>query len=395
MPWSESWGIEVHSQRLFMQGLERVGNPERRSDDQIPAKVPRRRRFGKEYKQLMKFVRRTHMYTGLILLPWVLLFGASGVLFNHPTWLSDTDIVYRESGTELRQIAGFEASDPLALAGDVVERLNEGSAQDQFELEQNGVARLGGRLYFSTKSEGGQHVVRFNMSEGTAWIESRPYSESATVERPAFSGSVIEADFVPWDDLENGAQALLARAGIEPSEELKRQSRSAPQLLFQVRDQDDRLWNTVVNLQTGAVDGRLAASASPMGLRSTITRLHKLHVYPDGKGARWLWAIAGDATGLMMVFWGLSGAIMWWQIKPTRLVGIAGLSIAAVVAFIVTTGTLNELSFGPPRNGEKTKPTRQQEEQKEAPASMNLTLRGKPLDLPLPVVPEGMLERLK
>lgn len=135
-----------------------------------PAKNRKRRRFaGKHYSRFMKLVRRTHMYTGLILLPWVLLFGASGVLFNHPTWLS-----------------------------------------------------------------------------------------------------------------------------------------------------------------------------------SAITHLHQLHHYPDNLGARWLWMLAADATGLMLVFWGISGVIMWWQIKPTRLVGVSGLIIAAVIAFLVISGTLTELGFGPP-----------------------------------------------
>ena len=32
----------------------------------------------------MKVVRRAHMYLGLLVFPWILLFGISGVLFNHP-----------------------------------------------------------------------------------------------------------------------------------------------------------------------------------------------------------------------------------------------------------------------------------------------------------------------
>ena len=60
-----------------------------------------------------------------------------------------------------------------------------------------------------------------------------------------------------------------------------------------------------------------------------------------------------------MVLWGITGVLMWWQIKPTRLVGVAGISIAAVVAFLVTVGgTLEELEFSPPRSrgGRPTSP---------------------------------------
>ena len=45
------------------------------------AEPPRPRR---RYGAVMKFVRRLHMYLGLLVFPWVLLFGASGALFNHP-----------------------------------------------------------------------------------------------------------------------------------------------------------------------------------------------------------------------------------------------------------------------------------------------------------------------
>jgi hypothetical protein len=33
-----------------------------------------------------------------------------------------------------------------------------------------------------------------------------------------------------------------------------------------------------------------------------------------------------------MVFWGLSGLVMWWQIKATRRAGAAVLVLSAVVA---------------------------------------------------------------
>ena len=34
-------------------------------------------------------VRRIHMYAGLIMIPYLLLFGISGLIFNHPTLLSN------------------------------------------------------------------------------------------------------------------------------------------------------------------------------------------------------------------------------------------------------------------------------------------------------------------
>jgi hypothetical protein len=36
-------------------------------------------------------VRRLHLYLGLFLLSWVVMFGASSLLLNHTTWLQDAD----------------------------------------------------------------------------------------------------------------------------------------------------------------------------------------------------------------------------------------------------------------------------------------------------------------
>lgn len=172
------------------------------------------------------------------------------------------------------------------------------------------------------------------------------------MERPAFAGSTVDVKIPKLDGAERKIRKLLEQANINPSEEVKLRSRPSPQLLFQVRGRDGRLWNATCNLLNGRLDGRATETGSGLDLRSAITRLHQLHHYPDNLGARWLWTLAADATGLMLVFWGVSGVIMWWQIKPTRLVGVSGLSIAAVIAFLVISGTLTELGFGPPRSSQ-------------------------------------------
>src|SRR5262245_17420681 len=40
-------------------------------------------------KRIMHVVRRTHLYFGLFLLPWAVLYGATGFLFNHPSAFAD------------------------------------------------------------------------------------------------------------------------------------------------------------------------------------------------------------------------------------------------------------------------------------------------------------------
>ncbi|MCA9059577.1 MAG: hypothetical protein KDA85_13815 [Planctomycetaceae bacterium] len=47
-----------------------------------------RRKAGSVSRIALMLLRRTHLYAGLFLCPWVLLYGATAFLFNHPTWFS-------------------------------------------------------------------------------------------------------------------------------------------------------------------------------------------------------------------------------------------------------------------------------------------------------------------
>src|SRR5262245_55532758 len=40
-------------------------------------------------RRAMPAVRRLHLYLGLSLLPWAVLYGVTGFLFNHPTAFAD------------------------------------------------------------------------------------------------------------------------------------------------------------------------------------------------------------------------------------------------------------------------------------------------------------------
>jgi hypothetical protein len=81
---------------------------------------------------------------------------------------------------------------------------------------------------------------------------------------------------------------------------------------------------------TGAVTSKLK-SIEPKPLptwRRFLTRMHTTHGYPLDHNARWVWAIVVDVMSGVLVFWGISGLVMWWQIKRTRPWG----SVALVVS---------------------------------------------------------------
>ena len=70
-----------------MSALVPLDAPAHPPEDVAPSPTRARRRpRGRWLAKLMKLVRRVHMYTGLLMFPWVLLFGLSGMLFNHPNF---------------------------------------------------------------------------------------------------------------------------------------------------------------------------------------------------------------------------------------------------------------------------------------------------------------------
>jgi hypothetical protein len=56
-------------------------------------------------------------------------------------------------------------------------------------------------------------------------------------------------------------------------------------------------------------------------------------------------AIIVDATGALMIFWGLSGIIMWYQIKPLRNNGMLTMILGILLAGILGYGMFNLIYY--------------------------------------------------
>ena len=86
-----------------------------------------------------------------------------------------------------------------------------------------------------------------------------------------------------------------------------------------------------VELSRGAVTISPKTEAEPPGWRRLLLRMHTAHTYPADDPVRWAWAVLVDITAVAMVMFGLSGLLMWWQMKNLRRKGAfwAGLGIAA------------------------------------------------------------------
>jgi len=296
----------------------------------------------------MKVVRRIHLYTGLILLPWVVFFGFSGVLFNHSEWFSPVEKVSKISAREVGRIHPFELPDPDAIADEVISSLNQGKTGSTFERISRSDATLDGALVYQAPTKEGNAQVKISLNHGSAEVVFNPGTPKLTP--PPFQGKKIAVPSFAADFVSPLADAVLEKSELNPTGTLVLSERGGPEVRFQIHSSGDgKTWNAVYNLVSGTINARDIEETPVVDANAILGRLHKAHHYPDRMGARWLWSLFGDATGFTMVFWGLSGVIMWWQMKPTRALGVMGLSVAAVLSLVIFSGTFADLTFGPPQ----------------------------------------------
>lgn len=315
--------------------------------DRLAKSAPRRPPAGR----LLMFVRRTHLYLGLLLVPWVLLFGVSGFLFNHTstTFGGATRELAQFSSADVRRLTQFEPLDSDKLAADVVRQINQ-NAKDgpgKYTLV-DASAHLTANAGFSGRTTNGNINVSLNLADGAASLSALANTPPKQT-KPTFADQQVQLAGLDFAALGEKAGVLAKEAGLVVDGAMTPRARGGPELRFVLQDEQGRRWNTTCDLAQGRLSGRAADDDSGLNFYSAVTRLHKTHHYPDRVGGRWFWVLVADVTALTLVFWGVSGLIMWWQLKPTRVIGVLGLSFAAVIALIIFSGALDDMTFGATR----------------------------------------------
>src|SRR5882672_5792986 len=111
----------------------------------------------------MRIMRRTHLYAGLFLAPWVAMYGFSGLIFNHGNWFApgggDKPIEWTVDVTALPPWP-----EPDALARKVVAALNAagknkaGAVEYQLSASAEGAPKLQGDVSLEGQDEAGGSV---------------------------------------------------------------------------------------------------------------------------------------------------------------------------------------------------------------------------------------------
>jgi hypothetical protein len=282
----------------------------------------------------MPWIRRMHLYSGLFMFPWVMLYGSTALLFNHPGAFPDraqrTLTRADFAGTALETVA-----DPAADAKQVVAALNARFAPaaamgDSFLLVQPEQACYTRDIVVArARGTGQEHSVLFDLPSGTATISTM---EQDNAQRPPFAVRGLKVPGSLGERVKSGLPEALTRLDLSADDA----GISVGSNLAFLVEADGRLWRALYNVQTGAVTGRPGDAPDPPSPRQFLTQLHMSHRYPSQFGTPWCWAVAVDGMFASMVFWGFSGLLMWWRIKAVRFMGglafITGVIVAAMLA---------------------------------------------------------------
>ncbi len=306
----------------------------------------------------MHIIRRVHLYLGLSLLPWAILYGVTGFLFNHPTAFSDQPTA-SFGRSELVGTPMENPPSPVELAEQVVAALKARAIPPaEYRLVQPEKAKYTREFAFATVKADDREVgvlIDATGKGGTVRSRSLPANPPAPTEKAPFAtvgglkGSAAKGeaarpaqrgapdapklDSLLHERVKSSIPTILERTGF-PSGEVT--VTSVPDLSFHMAD-GEKTWVVTYNAMTGTVNGKPADDPAPpekISTRRFLTRLHLASGFSGDKNAKWFWAVFVDAMAFVMVFWGVSGLFMWWQIKATRKLGflVLLLSIAAATA---------------------------------------------------------------
>jgi hypothetical protein len=299
-----------------------------------------RRSFSKKTLQIL---RRLHLYLGLLLFPWALIYGSSGLLFNHPEFFNEQPLHYYGAS----EIAGTpleSRSPPSDIAAQVFEvlksRLPDKSLQ-LLDVEKAKYSRDFAFAVVNTTDGPWNALFEVNGNGGTITKPKPTTKKPPETVAPFAQKEGVQAGVPLGTQFRESLPTILERKGL-PSGEVR--ITSVPDLQFPM-SVDGEPWLVSYNSLTGSVSGKPleADSGRSLSARQFLLSLHKAHGYPSARTVRWGWAVIVDIMSVVLIFWGVSGLFMWWQIKSTRTWGLIVCLSSMVLATLLVVGMLRVL----------------------------------------------------
>ncbi|MBX9681016.1 MAG: hypothetical protein K2X38_19845 [Gemmataceae bacterium] len=319
----------------------------------VPVVKPQHKTF---VKRVLHWVRRGHLYFGLFLFPWAVLYGITAFLFNHPGAFAETATYtfgHREvAGTSLESLPT-----PGEQASAVTARLNEKQTPNPPYETKPSEGKYGARETISGSIRSGTRTftIFYNVVDGHGGVrettppqppgEKAPFATGTAnpgkgggkapgskTPRASGGGEGIRIDEGIVDRFKAAVPTILERLELPPGDLTVT---AAPDVKFPIVA-DGKTWVATYSTLAHSVSGTSPdLDRGELPFRRFLLRMHLMHGYPGEVNARWIWAVIVDGMAATMCFWALSGLVMWWQIKSTRRWGLATLLASVVCASIM------------------------------------------------------------
>ncbi|HKQ68143.1 MAG TPA: hypothetical protein VJT73_02325, partial [Polyangiaceae bacterium] len=290
----------------------------------------------------LRVVRRVHLYLGLLLSPFLLLFGVTGLSFNHPK-IGRGLTEERIGAAEVERVTGFRPWNADDVARRVVEALSWGEVK--YTMPEGMGSVFAGWPLFVAQAGGGKEAMLVNLETGEIGLTYLPDPELP--QAAPFARAELRIEGYDMGDLAARLDKLRAVRGVEARDAFRPHPQVHPEVRFVVQDQSGQRWNAIYDLGSGALSGRRADLRRAGPLVELLESIHTQHHYPLRVGATFWWALLADCTALSLIVWSFSGLVMWWQMNRLRRIGLGVLTLAAIIAFTVMGSTAREISFAP------------------------------------------------
>lgn len=291
-------------------------------------------------------IRRIHLYAGLFMLPWVLLYGISGFFFNHPMMFT-SDQTTSFSAIDNSKEASSVFPGPSKMAQMVVNKLNDDRKKNEHpevKLSDSSSPFFRDYLAYKVIHKNQSHIVKVSPISGQGEIRTTFTKPSKETTKPKYNPIEaipnIKVENNPYRNIRNELPRILKEQNLEPG---KISSHGHARLIFAATVKGEN-YTVTYHLPSQQITSTRDDNRKQINTKSFLQRLHLSRAYSPGFDTRFFWALLVDTMVVAMIFWSLSGVVMWWQVKRTRRWGAVVILFSLVLTFILVSGMHDQLT---------------------------------------------------
>lgn len=269
-----------------------------------------------------KLNRRIHLYAGLFMIPYIFIFGLSGIIFNHPTILNERSFDSFTLNEEESFISTFPDTEKLATSITNLIVLDGVISNPEIKNIQ-----YNNTMILRNKNDVADYRINIDIPTSKVQLLTLPdFVNDIRVSNGNYMNSNINSE-----ELLDKAEQLLKNKGITPGTS---RIQRVPNLEFDLKN-DTKNYRVTYSFTSGnyRIDDLDKRKFKPNYL---LTNLHQVHGYPvAGFSIQWLWVFFADSLAVLMIIWAVSGLIMWYKMKRLFTIGVILLSISILVFIII------------------------------------------------------------